>query len=376
MFIKFMKKISVITLQNVRNYGSVLQAWATQEVLEKAGKGEWKVDFFNYYKPGTATIQERIDRWTRGFGPIKKLIYKLILLPSMKREDKVFGNFLKKYVNVQEQKVTTSEDFKMLHLDSDIYCSGSDQTWNSSWNDGVVPELFLSFVPDNIKKIAYAGSFGKSKLDNDEIEITKQLISRYDAISVREDSAVNIVKGLGKDATLVLDPTLQVTRDFWLKKFKITVNKEKDPYVLVYQLNTNKEFDKFAKEFAKRKGLKLVRFCIRHYQMFRGGQSIVIPPVEDFVRLIANAKYVITDSFHATAFSINLNTDMICIYPQEFGGRIASILKLMGLQNRNLKDYDDFSLAEVDPIDFEPVNDRLNKEREIGYNFLQQALWQ
>lgn len=116
-----MKKISVITLQNVRNYGSVLQALATQAVLEKVGKGQWKVDFFNYYKPGTATIKERIDRWTRGFNPVKKLIYTFILRPSMQREEKVFGAFLKKYVNVQETQVTTSEDFKKLKLDSDIY---------------------------------------------------------------------------------------------------------------------------------------------------------------------------------------------------------------------------------------------------------------
>lgn len=371
-----MKKISVITLQNVRNYGSVLQALATQAVLEKVGKGQWKVDFFNYYKPGTATIKERIDRWTRGFNPVKKLIYTFILRPSMQREEKVFGAFLKKYVNVQETQVTISEDFKKLTLDSDIYCSGSDQTWNSKWNDGVVPELFLSFVPDNIKKIAYAGSFGKSKLDEDEVEQTKQLISRYDAISVREDTAVDIVNGLGKEATLVLDPTLQVTRGFWLNKFNITVDKEKSPYVLVYQLNTNKEFDKYAKEFAKRKGLRLVRFCIRHYQMIRGGYPVVIPPVEDFVRLIANAKYVITDSFHATAFSLNLHTDMVCIYPHEFGGRISSILKLVGLPDRHLKDYNDFSLADAAPIDFEAVDNVLNRQRIIGENFLSKAIWQ
>lgn len=371
-----MKKISVITLQNVRNYGSVLQALATQEVLEKVGKGQWKVDFFNYYKPGTATIKERLARWTRGFNPIKELVYDLILYPSMKREEKVFGSFLRKYVNVQSAKVTTSDDFKKLKIDSDIYCSGSDQTWNSSWNDGVVPELFLSFVPDDIKKIAYAGSFGKSKLDDEEIDVTRKLISRYDAISVRESSAVDIVKGLGKEATLVLDPTLQVTREYWLNKFNIKVDKDKNPYVLVYQLNTNKEFDRYAKEFAKRKRLKLVRFCIRHYQMIRGGHPVIIPKVEDFVRLIANAKYVITDSFHATAFSINLNTDMICIYPHEFGGRLASILNLTGLTDRHLRDYNDFSLLDAKPIDFKPVNEVLTRERKIGEDFLTKALWQ
>lgn len=371
-----MKKISVITLQNVRNYGSVLQALATQEVLEKTGKGQRKVDFFNYFKPGTATIKERLARWTRGFNPVKKYIYNMILFPSMKREEKVFSSFLKRYVNVQETKLSSSEDFKKIKIDSDIYCSGSDQTWNSSWNDGVVPELFLSFVPDSIKKVAYAGSFGKSNLDNEEVEATRKLISRYDAISVRESSAVDIVKGLGKDATLVLDPTLQVTREYWLNKFNITVDKEQDPYVLVYQLNTNKDFDKYAKEFAKRKGLKLVRFCIRHYQMFRGGHPVIIPQVEDFVRLIANAKYVITDSFHATAFSINLNTDMICIYPHEFGGRLASILNLTGLTERHLKDYNDFSYVDATPVDFKPVNEILTRERKIGEDFLTKALWQ
>lgn len=370
-----MKKISVITLQNVRNYGSVLQALATQDVLEKVGRGQWKVDFLNYYKPGTTTIKERIDRWTRGFNSIKKLIYALILRPSMQREEKVFTSFLKKYVNAQDTEVTTSDDFKKLTLDSDIYCSGSDQTWNSNWNDGVVPELFLSFVPDNIKKIAYAGSFGKSKLDDDEVEKTKELISRYDAISVRESSAVNIVRGLGKEATLVLDPTLQVTKDYWLNKFNISIDKDKNPYVLVYQLNTNKNFDKYAKEFAKHKGLKLVRFCIRHYQMFRGGHPVIIPPVEEFVRLIANAKFVITDSFHATAFSINLNTDMICIYPHEFSGRIASILNLTGLMDRHLKDYNDFSFVSAKPIDFEPINRILENVRKIGEDFLSKALY-
>lgn len=369
-----MKKISIITLQNIRNYGSALQAFATQEVFNKICKGKFQVDFLNYYRPGTGTVSERIKVWTKGFNPIKRLIYSLILLPSMMKEEKVFGTFLDRYLNVQKTMVSTTDEFNKLALDSDIYCSGSDQTWNSKWNSGIIPELFLSFVPDNIKKIAYAGSFGKSKLDEVEIDITKKLLSRYDAISVRENSAVEIVKNLGKDATLVLDPTLQLSRDEWLDKFHIIVDKEKDPYILVYQLNTNKEFDKYAKAFAKRKGLRLVRFCIRHYQMFRGGHPIVIPPVEYFVKLIANAKYVITDSFHATAFSINLNTEMICIYPKEFSGRISNILQLTGLMDRHLKSFDDFSLVDAPHIDFDKVNKILQKERIVGESFLSKAL--
>jgi hypothetical protein len=365
-----MSKISIITLQNVRNYGSVLQALATQKVFEDLG---WEVDFFNYYKPSTATVSLRLKRWTKGFNPIKKAIYYAILLPSFMVEERVFPRFLKKYLHVQKQRVSSHGDFAKLPLDSDVYCTGSDQTWNSTWNDGVLPELFLDFVPTGKKKIAYAASFGKKQLDGKEIAVTRRLIAPYAAISVRESSAVDIVKGLGKEATLVLDPTLQVSRDFWLEKFNIEVDKEKSPYVLIYQLNSNQQFDDFAQAFAKRRGLRLVRFCIRHYQALRPGKAAIIPEVEDFVRLIANASYVITDSFHATAFSINLNTEMICIYPHEFGGRIESILNLMGLQDRHLSSYDDFAIGDRH-VDFTHSNEVLEEERAKGREFLIKAL--
>jgi hypothetical protein len=363
-------KISIITLQNIRNYGSVLQALATQKVFEDLG---CEVEFFNYFKPSTSTISKRLRRWTKGFSLIKKIIYSAILIPSFVKEERIFKSFIAKYLKVQKQRVSVLDDFKKLPMTSDVYCTGSDQTWNSSWNDGVLPELFLSFVPQGKRKIAYAASFGKTHLDEAEIIKTKELISSYFAVSVRESSAVNIVKKLGKEATLVLDPTLQVSPDFWLEIFNIKICKKKEPYVLIYQLNSNKDFDKYAKIFAKKKGLKLVRFCIRHYQAIRCGKPMIMPNVEDFVRLIANASYVITDSFHATAFSINLNTDMICIYPHEFGGRIQNILQLTGLQNRHLTNFDDFNIADQ-PVDFARTNKILEHERVKGWSFLRKAL--
>lgn len=114
-------------------------------------------------------------------------------------------------------------------------------------------------------------------------------------------------------------------------------------YVLIYQLNTNKSFDRFAKEFAHRKGLRLVRFCTRIDQILKNGKSLVVPEVQDFVRYIFHADYVITDSFHATAFSINVNTQFISIYPNDYSSRLGSILKLVGLEDRHLLSYDDFS---------------------------------
>ena len=367
-------KVTVITLQNVRNYGSVLQALATQEVFRSCG---CDVDFINYAKYGTSTTWKRLLAWGEGKPIIIRVAQRLLLLPTFIRQNKLFKHFLEEHLIQQKRQYTCIEDFKDYPITSDIYCTGSDQTWNSGWNKGILPELFLSFVPDGFKKISYAASIGKEKLDDWEVMETKRLLSRYDAISVREKSAKTIIEqqlGL-PTATHVLDPTLQVDRAFWLSKIEGSPLKyPKGKYVLVYQLNSNHLFDKYAKEFAMRKGWRLVRFCTRYDQAMKCGKAALVPPVLDFVKLIANAGCVITDSFHATAFSCNLNTPMICIYPNDYSSRLASILKLVGLENRHLTDYSDFSFVENTEVDFEPVNRILDEQRQIGWEFLRKAI--
>lgn len=365
-----MKNVTIITLQNVRNYGSALQALATQEIFRSLG---CHVDFINYIRKDIESPVTRIKKWCKEFNLIKKVIYGCILYPSFVRQNKVFTRFIKRNLNVLPRKYTTNEDFKNFPITSDIYCTGSEQTWNSAWNDGILPPLFLNFVPDHVRKIAYAASFGKSKLDDWEKPETKELLKRYYAISVRESSGVDIIKDLGlPEATHVLDPTLQVDKYFW--KQYVGERKIEQPYVLVYQLNTNKDFDNYTKEFARRKGLKLVRFCTRIDQAIKCGKSLIVPDVLDFVSIINYADTVITDSFHATAFSINMNIPMICIYPHEFGGRIASILKLTGLESRHLSSYSDFSFVNSPKIDFTAVNAILDDERGKGWNFLSSCL--
>lgn len=363
------KCITVITLQNVRNYGSVLQALATQEVMASLGL---ECKFVNYWKDKGNTIKGRIDSFSRGRNTIVRLLMACVIYPSFRKDSKVFDLFNSSRLHLLPGIYTSEEELEKLPIDSDIYCTGSDQTWNSGWNNGILPELFLKFVPDGVKKISYASSIGKNQLDEWEIEETTRLLSRYDAISVREKSAVNICESLGINATHVLDPTLQVSRDFWMSIASPRLIKEK--YVLIYQLNTNKNFDRYAVEYAKRRGCKLVRFCVRHYQALRPGKALVIPKPEDFVSAIAYADTVITDSFHATAFSCNLNVPMICVYPNEYGGRLAGILELTKLENRHLKRYDDFSFVENHDVDFRQVNKILEEQRKIGLEFLQKAI--
>lgn len=363
------KKLTVLTLQNIRNYGSALQALATQVLFENLG---CEVDFFDYYRGNSSSKWHRIKSWVKDKSLVSKIVYPFLLFPTFAKQDKVFKKFLGKYLHTQPQKVSTIEDFKALELKSDIYCTGSDQTWNSDWNGGVLPEMFLEFVPDNMKKISYAASMGKGELYEWEKEETKRLLGRYSAISVRESTAVDIINALGIDGVVhVLDPTLQMSRKFWMKLVK---KPKEENYLLIYQLNTNPRFDAYARELAYRKGLKLLRFCTRYDQIVRCGKSLLIPSVEDFISYIAYAECVITDSFHATAFSINLNTNFISIYPDDFSSRLASILELTGLQHRHLANCDDFSFVDNIEVDFSNANAILDIEREKAVKFLKRAI--
>ncbi len=362
-------KVTIITLQNVRNYGSALQALATQQFFKELG---WNVDFINYMRANISSPSIRAKNWCKGMNPLKRSIYSTLLYPTFIRQNTVFNRFLSKNLNVQNTVVTTKKDFAKLPITSDVYCTGSDQTWNSEWNGGVLPELFLDFVPDDVKKISYAASMGKGKLEEWEKDETRRLLQRYSYISVRENTAVEIINGLGIKGTVqVLDPTLQMDKEFWMR---YTRKPKETGYVLIYQLNTNPKFDAYASEFAKRKGLKLLRFCTRFDQIAKCGKSLLIPEVVDFISYIAYADCVITDSFHATAFSINLNTNFISIYPHDFGSRLASILELTELKDRHLNSYDDFSFVDNMDIDFHHANDILSKERKKAVDFMKKAL--
>lgn len=366
------KKVYVITLQNVRNYGSALQAVATQKVFEELG---CDVKFFDYYKSlEDIGFVKRAMGYAEGNGLAGRIVKTMMLIPTFAKQDKVFRTFLKQNLNVIPGRVATEDDFSRLTLDADIYCTGSDQTWNSGWNNGILRPLFLTFAPAGKRRIAYAASFGKPQLDEWEVEETKRLLSRYAVISVREASAATIVHDLhiGIEAVHVLDPTLQVDGVFW-RKMSHPVKYEK--YCFLYQLNRNNDFDRFALEMAHRRGLKLLRWCNRYDQLRLSGDiKVAVPDVEDFVSLIDHADFVLTDSFHCTAFSCNLHKQFLSVYPSEYSSRLASLLKLTNLEHRHVERFEAENYDDIPSIDFSSVDAILKQEREKGRDFLTKAL--
>lgn len=353
-------RVKLLTLHAIKNYGSVLQAFATQKIFESIG---FDVEIINYIREDVR--DENILKTWCGNNIAKKII----MISTVKKWKKVFDTFYKENLKLTTKIYTTENDFKDFTLDADVYCTGSDQVWNSIWNNGILYPLYLNFVPKSEVKIAFAASFGTKYLSQKEVEMTRELISEYSFISVRESSAKEILNNLYdyKNVTHIIDPTLILHGDIW-RNFSTAKTFHKD-YILIYNLNRDKKFDKYAQKLSQITGFKLLRLCTRYDQIFRIGKSVVIPEIFNFINLIDNAKYILTDSFHATAFALNLHTNPICIYPPEFSDRIASLLKLTQTEDRCVTDYNDFTILNRS-VNFIKVDELFDRERSIAFDFL------
>ena len=352
-----MKKVSVITLQNIKNYGSMLQAYATQELLRDKG---FEAEIVDYTRP-VAKFWNHIFAYSKGDDILMKVAKSIILLPTEIRYALLWRSFKKKYLNVSKRAYSTNEELKDNPPIADIYCSGSDQVWNSGWNGGVLREFFLDYVPAGKPKYAIASSVGMSEFNENEKSEIKNMLQSFSSISVRETSAVRLLNELGfENVQAVIDPTLTVDASFW-NKLATTLKRSK-PYILIYQLGKDSRVDEFAKFVEKKTNCEVVRICIRYDYALRYGKAVMIPSFEEFLTLFANASYVITDSFHATCFSINFNKKFWCILPDMYQGRIVDLLSMVGEKDRIVPS--DYSALDVTTeVNYAHVNKVIDEQR-------------
>lgn len=371
-------KVSVITLHTVNNYGSALQTYATQTLLQRLGHTVEVVDYWRKDNAGEAAVDkalespamQKIRKFWDWSGASRKMVrVPLKMLLAYKR--KPMQDFLKKRVTLTAHPYYSMEELLADVPQADIYVTGSDQVWNSIWNKGIELPYFLEYAPEGKKRVAFSASIGRGELSQWEIPQTITMLKKYSAISMREQSGVTLLKQYGIDSELVLDPTLMLQRQDW--ENIADCPKMKKPYLLIYQLNENSKMDRYALELAKRHHWEVVRICFAVPKFQKGVKCVVSPSVERLLGYFCQAACVLTDSFHATAFSLNLERDFISVLPERFGTRIESILALTGTQSRLLKDFSDFDIAD-NPINREKVRAILHAEREKGIHFLQNSL--
>lgn len=357
--------IKVITRHSPSNYGSLLQSIATVRVIERLG---CECEIIDYQRPderGLKGVLTQLVGKENFSNPLKKCAYVAVRYPIEKYAQVRFDRMRKKYLRMTP-RCSSYEDLKSLTADA--FMTGSDQVWGPVMNGRFDSAYFLQFVGESSRKIAYAASFGKTKFSEETIDAYKSMLASYDKIAVRENSAVALLQewGLTNCIGQVLDPTLLLNKQEW-KGLLVTDEDQQEystrKYILVYQIHNDPKLSDYAKKLAAHTGYELLRVNPLFHQRVRGGNFICCPDLGKFLSLIDNAQCIVTDSFHGTCFSINFGKQFIEILPNNATGtRNLSILELMGLSDRILRDTNDFSLAD-DLIDYEKVEETLTRER-------------
>lgn len=359
-------RITIITLHRVYNFGSVLQAYATQRIFEKPGHD---VEIIDYITPQRTKRRILLGSPSNVMNKsFKNIIYRIAKIGSIILKERTFGAFVRNNLNLT-RKYISAEDLVKDPPSADIYVTGSDQVWNSDYNEGVDRGFFLDFLPEECCRVAFVASFGKTQLDAEEIALTTKYLRRYNAISVREESALKIVSDLGiEDAVWLIDPTLQIPKEEWLTIASPRLIKKKY-LILMLLYNEDNHATEYARKIADEKGLILVKISWEKKRPPLIDKLMTHRSPADFLSLFYYADFVVTNSFHGLAFSINFEKPFIIVPRNEYNSRIESLLKLTGLENRLVSNREQLDVANQQ-IDYMPIRDTLYFERQKALEFI------
>lgn len=371
------KKIGIITINDYNNYGNRLQNYASQEVLKSLGfDTETIVNYIENIKENDSSFSYKLSKIYK-FTPkklIKKIINKITFICRNKNLINVrkqsFINFTK--LNIIGTKYCISENNIPRDISDkfDYFITGSDQVWNPNFRYGSSID-FLTFAPKK-KRIAYAPSFGISDIPIDYRRNYKIWLSEMNSLSVREEAGARIIKELtNRNAEVLVDPTLMITKDKWLSVSKKSICKPKKKYLLTYFLgNLSKENLRTIKKIAKTNDLKIVNLS-----NIKDGQTYIAGPGE-FIDYINSASLICTDSFHGTVFSILFEKPFIIFDRKDnnvsMNSRIDTLLAKFKLESRKLSNV--LNNKNIFVIDFSHIPSVLENERNKAIRYLKMAL--
>lgn len=374
------KKIATLTFHNCDNYGAVLQAYALQQVLLEMGTD---TEIIDYTRSNLADVLHMFTTKLLSFlkgKPDKQLYSTREFLEMVFHGDGNSKDIHESFAKFREayficSRPVNKKTIGLLENDYDYFIVGSDQVWNCG-RVNLEPTYMLDFVSDDRKKISYAASFGISEIPEKYKEIYCRLLSKFSHISVREKQGVSLVKMLtGKDAVWVLDPTLLLGVEDWLKILDNGVNRESH-YILVYHLGESDRIREIAGKLSEQTGLPL-RFARKQKSKT---DSVVVKGVSpaEWVELFLNADYVVTSSFHGAAFSINFNKQFYAVKAEDrirqaMQSRLADILSRMELDDRYIESFAEINLEKS--IVYEKVNCMLEDLRKVSKAYLEEVLF-
>lgn len=341
-------QICTITCHDVYNAGASLQAYALQAYLKSLGHDVKIID----YKPDYLSRHYRLDivgnpKYDK---PILRQAYLLAKLPGRLRmlpRKRAFDSFTAKYLDLTRRYASNAE-LKADPPEADIYFAGSDQIWNTVFPNGKDPAFYLDFAPEGSVKASYAASFATEDVLDDWKPQMKDWLHALDYISVRESSGVRIAQDLGIiGAVHVLDPVFLLDASTWRN---MTSERPSYPYLLVYDFDGNEQIEQEAKHLAAQHTLKIVTLQKLPY----ADRCISDAGPRDFLSLVDGASFVLSNSFHATAFSLIFQRPfMVYDRCENINTRMRDLMVAVGLSHRSSADA---------PIDWTAVQMHLDKE--------------
>lgn len=363
-----MKKVGIITFHYAYNFGSKLQAYALQTYLNQIGYGAKIINYiydFDMY-------QYRLFHWTSYRERPKRLFRDILTLSKKIQRKKKFDDFDRKYLDLTKE-YHDCDSIKELNSHFDAYIAGSDQIWNTDCTCAVVPAYFLDFAKDtHIFKMAYAPSIAHDKIDKKYIAEFQNGIRNFNVLSVRENTGKTLCQKLtDKPVSQIDDPVFLLTAQQYKNISSPIRNVKKNNYIFVYTLEKNQELIEYAKRVSVQNNLTIVYFSEFKIRDF-GKNSINIfnqGPLQ-FLWLVDNARFVITNSFHATAFSVIFLKQFVTFLTNKSGSRMKDFLGKFELENRIYREGININCQ----INTAAVNRRLLQEQNRCREFLCNSL--
>lgn len=373
-------KVGIITLPLHINFGGILQAYALQTVLTKMGHEVTILDKSKFWK---------INLVKYPLALLKRSVYKFIL---RKRHVEIFfeknhnesyrlisqhtRSFIDKYLHDVEV-----DDLNLLPNGCfDVLIAGSDQVWRPMYfciKFGTIKHAFLDFAEkwNNVKRISYAASFGTEQWEYSPEEETscKELISKFNLVTVREDSGVELCKKYFKvEAKHVLDPTMLLEKGDYEYLVRNTNFSKSNGSLLTYILDTNDEINSLIAEVAIQKNMKTFNVG-RNEDINAPIEERIQKPIERWLRGFMDAEFVLTDSFHACAFSIIFNKPFAVLGNKQRGqSRFISLLKMFNLEDRLVSTAGEIN--QLGTIDWKRVNAKREEMKAYSISLLVDSL--
>jgi hypothetical protein len=341
-------KVGVVTTQYASNYGALLQTYALQSYLNEDMKQDAEVlayypkHYKNYWK-----LMPKINSFKTFLLSCICCITPWRIWKFKKRYEKLLG-FVEKKVKCS-RPYFSKEEIERDKCKYDALICGSDQIWNVSRHSEIESVWFLALGGEwsKPKKIAYAPSVA-DPIPKDKNEKVKEYLKDFKAVSVREaDDVEQLMPLYDGEVQHVCDPVFLLSVERWRLISKTP--KIKKPYILCYFLNPSKEAVSVVKKIKKMTGLKVVQIDINNINKIPTDIDVLDASPEEFVGYIENAEYVVTNSFHCTAFSVLFKKNLLVVKKQSANSRMISLLNSVGLSSRFVseKDVDQMTIKDL-----------------------------